>query len=951
LGTEIDPRHRPSSALLTAGLAFQNLKKQNPFMKSNCSKTALVSLIALTVTLASLAQTVTTPVPNRVISWNLDDWSTINPTDLAGLAPATNWVDTYLNNVTMSLPDNTGAATTMNLGYGSFNTYHVQANHVGLDANGTANREMLNGYLNSGPASWNPPTTNTYISMTNIPYSQYDVIVYFNSDTSGRHARISNGSVSYYFSTMGNAVRSGPNALFLPTTATSGSTFPSADFAFFPGLTSPNAIFTTYPLSGNDQWLGIAAFQVVQSSNVYVLYGPSPATQLVPLGQSASFSVMAGGLNPSYQWRHNGTNLPSATSASFSIASTAPGQDGNYDVVVSNSFSSVTSVVATLTFYTPKTLQWAGMGSVWDTSSLNWTVNGGASTTNYTETDNARLDPLGAAQPNISLGSSLTPSSIVVSNSTYTLTSGGLMGNGSLRLVNNAYLVLDTADTRTGPTTIDHGSTLQLDNNDTAGSLGAGSLTNNGALQFNSSGDEAYGYPIYGTGNVTNASSAGTITLGNTVNANYLVQSGNGILLLQGNNSLSGGLVVNAGTVWARSGGALGAASVVLNGGELQLIYGFDFVGSSLALAGGVLHGGVGGSQIFEGPVSVSADSSISIDGGNSLTLNNISGIAGNGFNLFLLGGGGRLILSGANNTWGSFTINAGTLQIGNGGVGSLGGGTITDVGTLAFDSSSAIVATNPITGAGSIVQNGTGIVTLTADNNAAGFQGELDVTNGTMLVNGTSGPGNVNVAGGTFGGTGTIGGTVTVLPGATLAPGSSSVGTLTLSSSLALSGNVLVQANKSLSPSNSMVAVSGALINTGSGTVTVNNLGPALKVGDSFQLFNQPLANGNAMIISTAGGVLWSNNLAVDGTISVVSTNVPRPVINSVTLSGASLITRGTHGLTNGNFYVLASTNLATPASWVPVSTNAFDASGNFNVTNAVSAGVPREFFRLVLP
>ena len=84
---------------------------------------SLLGILALAV--ATQAQTVTNPVPNRVISWNLDDWSTINPTDLAGLAPATNWVDTYLNNITIGLPDNTGAATTMNLGRGSYNTCHV----------------------------------------------------------------------------------------------------------------------------------------------------------------------------------------------------------------------------------------------------------------------------------------------------------------------------------------------------------------------------------------------------------------------------------------------------------------------------------------------------------------------------------------------------------------------------------------------------------------------------------------------------------------------------------------------------------------------------------------------------------------------------------------------------------------------------------------------------------
>ena len=78
---------------------------------------------------------------------------------------------------------------------------------------------------------------------------------------------------------------------------------------------------------------------------------------------------MAGGLNPSYQWRHAGTNNLDATNATYSIPTTAPGQDGDYDVVVANSFSSVTSVVATLTFYAPKTLEWRGNGSTWDTTS------------------------------------------------------------------------------------------------------------------------------------------------------------------------------------------------------------------------------------------------------------------------------------------------------------------------------------------------------------------------------------------------------------------------------------------------------------------------------------------------------------------------------------------------------------------------------------------------------
>jgi hypothetical protein len=899
-------------------------------MKSKSSKyckTAIVSLGILALTVAIEAQTVTNPNPNLVISWNLDDWSTVNPTDLAGLAPATNWVDTYLNNITVGLPDNTGTTTPMNLGYGSYNTYQIYSYHVGYDANGTANREVLNGFLNAGPAAWNPPVTNTYVSLTNVPYAQYDVVVYFNSDTSGRHASIDNGSTTYYFSTMGSAAVSGVNALFVPTTQTNSAIFPGADFAFFPDMTSANAIFTETPKSGNDQWLGIAAFQVIQSSNVYLLAGPSPASQIVPIGQPASFNVMAGGLNPTYQWQHAGTNLLSTTNSSYSITTTAIGQDGNYDVIVSNSFSSVTSVVASLTFYTPKTVEWDGNGASWDTTSLFWTLNGGASTTNYTESDNVRFGPLGSPQSTVSLASTFTPSSITVSNATYMLSSGGLAGSGSLQVKINGKLILDTADTSTGPMLVDGSSTLQLDNGDTAGSLGSGALTNNGALLFNAGGDEAYGYPIYGVGSITNLGSAGTITLGNNIKGNYLVQAGGGDLLLQGSNVLTGGLMVSSGTVLARSLGALGDAPILVSGGELQLVYSFDFVAPSMSLSGGVLHG-VGGDSIFEGTVALATDSQINVDTGSSLTLNSASGISGGGNSLYL-GGGGTLIMAGTNNTWGGLNITLGTVQIGNGGGGSLGAGAIDDQGTLAFNVAGSLIVNNSIIDSGLINQSGSGTVIFTGD--ASGFNGITTVTTGGL------------------GGTTTFGGPVNVLPGGTLAPGlTATIGTLAISSDLTLGGNLLVKVNKSLPQSNDLVTVSGTLSNTNAGTVSVNNFGPALAAGDKFTLFSQPVTGG-ALLAITGSGVVWSNNLANDGSVIVLS-KITQPVIQKISLSGGNLVVSGTNGTANGTCYLLSSTNLAIPfVDWTRVSTNAFDSNGHFNITNSVG-GAPKSFYILEL-
>ena len=75
-----------------------------------------------------------------------------------------------------------------------------------------------------------------------------------------------------------------------------------------------------------------------------------PAAQTVSEGQSATFSVTASSTSLSYQWRKNGTNIPGATSSSYTTPVTAIGDSGAvFSVVVSNSAGGVTSSSATLT--------------------------------------------------------------------------------------------------------------------------------------------------------------------------------------------------------------------------------------------------------------------------------------------------------------------------------------------------------------------------------------------------------------------------------------------------------------------------------------------------------------------------------------------------------------------------------------------------------------------------
>jgi glucose/arabinose dehydrogenase len=76
-----------------------------------------------------------------------------------------------------------------------------------------------------------------------------------------------------------------------------------------------------------------------------------PVNRTVGIGQSATFSVAASGTLPlSYQWRRNGTSIPSANSASYTINSVTAGDNGaRFSCFVSNAFGNALSNEAVLT--------------------------------------------------------------------------------------------------------------------------------------------------------------------------------------------------------------------------------------------------------------------------------------------------------------------------------------------------------------------------------------------------------------------------------------------------------------------------------------------------------------------------------------------------------------------------------------------------------------------------
>ncbi len=76
-----------------------------------------------------------------------------------------------------------------------------------------------------------------------------------------------------------------------------------------------------------------------------------PQSQTIPAGQPVTFTVAASGTPPlSYQWQRNQTNIPGATSPSYTIASVTTGDNNaRFRCIVSNAAATATSAEAILT--------------------------------------------------------------------------------------------------------------------------------------------------------------------------------------------------------------------------------------------------------------------------------------------------------------------------------------------------------------------------------------------------------------------------------------------------------------------------------------------------------------------------------------------------------------------------------------------------------------------------
>ena len=268
---------------------------------------------------------------------------------------------------------------------------------------------------------------------------------------------------------------------------------------------------------------------------------------------------------------------------------------------------------------------------------------------------------------------------------------------------------------------------------------------------------------------------------------------------------------------------------------------------------------------------------------------------------LIKYGTGTLTITSDATYTGGT-TINAGTMQIGNGGTTGSILGNVTDNGTLAFNRSDTVTFAGAISGTGSVIQAGSGTTILTGGNTYSG---------GTTIAAGTLQLGN----GGT---SGSILGDV------------ANNGTLVFNSSdtVAFSG---------------VISGTGALVQAGSGT-TVLTAANTYAGGTTIAAGTLAIGSGGTTG-SIVGNVTDNGTLAfnrsdivtfpgvISGTGSVVQAGpgtLVLPVANAY--GGGTMLTGGT--IVVGNNSALGTGTLAMAAG----TTLSFLGNANFTVANPIT-------------
>lgn len=354
---------------------------------------------------------------------------------------------------------------------------------------------------------------------------------------------------------------------------------------------------------------------------------------------------------------------------------------------------------------------------------------------------------------------------------------------------------------------------------------------------------------------------------------------------------------------------------------------------------------------ISTGPLTMDVAGDLRLNG-NNLTVANLSSVNNHSF-------------TNVGPTIQNIGTNAATLTVG-------ADATSTEFDGVFFNGGAASLGLNKV-GAGTLTLTGvntnTGTVSVSAGTLALSGSGSFN--NAAVIAVGSGATYDVTAAGGTLTlnsgqtlqGSGTVNGSVSTSVGSVVNPGDG-IGALTITGNATLAGGLTMELNRTnAAATNDSLIVTGTF--TPSSTLLVKNLGSALHVGDTFQLFAGAVSGFSAINLPATDangyGYTWQNNIGVDGSIQVLTAApaIANYYFRSVTsgnwsdlstwqqsTNGVNWVTAvGTPDYTATNILIQTGTtvtnSLAVMVDRVTIQTNAtvLLTTGNLIITNSTAA------------